>query len=516
MVNQEEPPEARASTLLDTSLPPQEIQETTSEDLVPRDPISQDNQKSTSENDSEQEQLQSTNDVPSECLVNQEPTHEPKNLQKTPSESAKTDPKAIQDNQFDSTLTQDTPSESHVIQDSPSEPQPIQDSPSDPQTPTKNEKFEINHTEEPHQNTNAESKASPELQPCDSVSQNMPATEQTADISQPVTVEESQPELSTPPIPKGSYNIDFDSIDLENFNPFGTKSNVTKDIDSQAVGNKSDLTSSKPVSQEQMKPVPSPGETLDVPDVPETLKQEIVTDVPEVPSSGQEIPVIEPGNEPQVPLEKNKVQSKPQEQERTEVYEPKSEGPSEEGTNIDWASEEEALSTVQVQEEHVTQSESLPTTPPKDLPSPAVVEPPSGDQEAPSSPPLIPKGSYNIDFDSIDLENFNPFGTKSKVGHDNDSIPVNAKPIEVGTPEIDHDVPKQPPKKASAKKSPPKKVSPRKVSPKKAPPKKEIEDTDDSFHDAVEDVTSKKEQEEAPAHAQTKVSSEDFEVYMYF
>ena len=97
----------------------------------------------------------------------------------------------------------------------------------------------------------------------------------------------------------------------------------------------------------------------------------------------------------------------------------------------------------------------------------------------PESPPLLPKGSYNIDFDSIDLENFNPFGAKSKISTD------TALPGQPST-QIQFS-----PKKASPKKLSPKKTSPKKASPKKPSPKKvEVEEElDDSFHDAVEEVS---------------------------
>ena len=101
----------------------------------------------------------------------------------------------------------------------------------------------------------------------------------------------------------------------------------------------------------------------------------------------------------------------------------------------------------------------------------------------PESPPLVPKGSYNIDFDSIDLENFNPFGAKSTVVND---TPLPGAP----TNQSESEPNKESPKKVTPKKTP-KKVSPKKASPKKALPKKEVEEdeVDDSFHDAVEEVS---------------------------
>ena len=101
----------------------------------------------------------------------------------------------------------------------------------------------------------------------------------------------------------------------------------------------------------------------------------------------------------------------------------------------------------------------------------------------PESPPLVPKGSYNIDFDSIDLENFNPFGTKSTVAND---TPLPGAP----TNQAESEPNKESPKKVTPKKTP-KKISPKKASPKKALPKKEVEEDeiDDSFHDAVEEVS---------------------------
>ena len=77
--------------------------------------------------------------------------------------------------------------------------------------------------------------------------------------------------------------------------------------------------------------------------------------------------------------------------------------------------------------------------------------------QEPESPPLLPKGSYNIDFDSIDLESFNPFGTKSKVGT------VTALPGS-GT--------QTPAKKVSPKEASPNKLTPKNSFPKKASPKK--------------------------------------------
>ena len=42
---------------------------------------------------------------------------------------------------------------------------------------------------------------------------------------------------------------------------------------------------------------------------------------------------------------------------------------------------------------------------------------PASKMEEPESPPPLPKGGYNIDWDNFD-ENINPFETKSKVSFD--------------------------------------------------------------------------------------------------
>lgn len=107
--------------------------------------------------------------------------------------------------------------------------------------------------------------------------------------------------------------------------------------------------------------------------------------------------------------------------------------------------------------------------------------------EEPQSPPIAPKGSYNIDFDSIDFENFNPFETKSKVSNNGEALPAQNSVSDTAV-----SVKKDTPAKASPKK-PVKKATPKKPTPKKQPtPKKaspvKAEEADDSFHDAVEEV----------------------------
>ena len=225
---------------------------------------------------------------------------------------------------------------------------------------------------------------------------------------------EPTPEPSSSPlVPKGSYNIDFDAIDLENFNPFGTKSKV---------GNDTILPSPSAVQ-------PSPEKT----------------------SVGE-------GSPPKATPKKSpkKVSPKKASPEKKEKLIP--------AVVETKHSEQVAAAVKQDDPEIVANSE--------DQLSPK-----------PESPPLVPKGSYNIDFDSIDLESFNPFGTKSKVANDT---------VLPGAPKDQAELvaSKESPKKVTPKKTP-KKVSPKKTSPKKASPRKEIEEDeiDDSFHDAVKEVS---------------------------
>ena len=235
--------------------------------------------------------------------------------------------------------------------------------------------------------------------------------------SLPATECELTPEPGSPPlVPKGSYNIDFDAIDLENFNPFGTKSKVDNDAvlpgpsavqpspEKTLVGEGSPLKATPKKSPKKASPKkasPEKNEKLIPTAIEKDHSEQVATAVPEV---KQDDPEIVANAEDQLP--------------------------------------------------------------PK-----------------PESPSLVPKGSYNIDFDSIDLENFNPFGTKSKV--------VNDTPLPgASTDQTELEPNKESPKKVTPKKTP-KKISPKKTSPKKALPKKEVEEDeiDDSFHDAVEEVS---------------------------
>ena len=240
---------------------------------------------------------------------------------------------------------------------------------------------------------------------------------------------EPTPEPSSPPlVPKGSYNIDFDTIDLENFNPFGTKSKV---------GNDTILPSPSAVQ-------PSPEKT----------------------SVGEGSP-----------------------RKTTPKKSPKKVSPKKASPE-----KKEKLIPAVVEAEH---SEQVAAAVKRDDPE-IVVNAEDQLPPKPGSPPLVPKGSYNIDFDSIDLENFNPFGTKSKVANDT-ALPG------APTEQAEFVANKESPKKVTPKKTP-KKVSPKKTSPKKASPRKEIEEDeiDDSFHDAVEEVslneTKQSEVRNAPAY----------------
>ena len=235
--------------------------------------------------------------------------------------------------------------------------------------------------------------------------------------SLPATECEPTPEPSSPPlVPKGSYNIDFDAIDLENFNPFGTKSKV----DNDAV---------------------LPGPSAVQPSPEKTLVGE------------SSPPKATPKKSPK------KVSPKKASPEKNETLIP---------TAIETDNSEQVAVAVPAvkQDDPEIVANAEDQLPPK-----------------PESPPLVPKGSYNIDFDSIDLENFNPFGTKSKVVND---TPFPGAP----TNQAESEPNKESPKKVTPKKAP-KKVSPKKTSPKKALPKKEVEEDeiDDSFHDAVEEVS---------------------------
>ncbi len=265
----------------------------------------------------------------------------------------------------------------------------------------------------------------PEVEPAE------PAKEESetpvgAALTETPVVEKVVPETeaapdSPPLLPKGSYNIDFDNLDLENFNPFGNKAKISEDSALPAQSPKAQTPQSPP-----MKPTP---------------KQ----------------------NSAKKPPAKKKV---------SPAKKPESEKPPQTETPIP-----EPVETKPVQPEKVPDP-----TPLEKAPEEATAAPDS-------PPPLPPKGSYNIDFDSIDLENFNPFGTKSKVSLDSalpSSPPV--PPVQVEEPA---EVKKPTPKKPVAKKASPKKAA---VSPKKGTPKKSLvqaaqdEDLDDSFHDAVEEI----------------------------
>ena len=270
--------------------------------------------------------------------------------------------------------------------------------------------------------------------------QQVHSTEQIADIPQPTPVEETNSGPSSPPISKGNYNIDFDSIDLENFNPFGTKSKVSQDIPADSIP--ADCADTKVPLTEEAHEVPIP------------VTQELNAAVPEVNESIKEVP-----QSLEQEIVENKKNSSPQKEESAKIVEPSCEKTNEEVLLEKSPSNTQGLSAE-----------------------------PSANQETPSSPPLVPKGSYNIDFDSIDLESLDPFGTKSKVSSDVDSLPVSAKPVESSTvPPATQDKPEN--IKTSPKKPSPKKVSPKKASPKVSPKKKpeeEDESPETSFHDAVE------------------------------
>ena len=226
---------------------------------------------------------------------------------------------------------------------------------------------------------------------------------------------EPTPEPSSPPlVPKGSYNIDFDAIDLENFNPFGTKSKV---------GNDTILPSPSAVQ-------PSPEKT----------------------PVGEDSP---PKNTPK--KSPKKVSPKKASPEKKEKLIPSA---------IETEHPEQVAAAVEQDNPEIVANTEDQLHP------------------KPGSPPLVPKGSYNIDFDSIDLENFNPFGTNSKVA--NDTVLPGASTDQDGFV-----ADKESPKKVTPKKTP-KKASSKKASPpKKASPRKEIEEEeiDGSFHDAVEEVS---------------------------
>ena len=273
--------------------------------------------------------------------------------------------------------------------------------------------------------------------------QQVHSTEQIAEIPQSTPVEETNSGPSSPPISKGNYNIDFDSIDLENFNPFGTKSKVSQDIPADSIP--ADCADTKVPLTEEAHEVPIP------------VTQELNAAVPEVNESIKEVP-----QSLEQEIVENKKNSSPQKEESSKIVEPSCEP-----TNEEVLLEKPPSNT---------QVESGPSAEP------------SANQETPSSPPLVPKGSYNIDFDSIDLESLDPFGTKSKVSSDVDSLPLSAKPVENPTvPPATQDKPEN--IKTSPKKPSPKKVSPKKASPKVSPKKKaeeEDESPETSFHDAVE------------------------------
>ena len=246
-------------------------------------------------------------------------------------------------------------------------------------------------------------------------------------LSEPDSKAELPPEPGSPPlVPKGSYNIDFDSIDLENFNPFGTKSKVV---------NYSALPGPPP---EQPKPVAEKASPKAATPKKVTPKKSPKKVSPKKPSPEKK--------EPQV----------------SEALAP---------------NPEEAIETTpEVPEVKTTQPESVPTTEPQYT-------------AEPESPPLLSKGSYNIDFDSIDLENFNPFGTKSKVRNDG-ALPGSPEQPQSTNVKTSPKVAKTEPstRKATPKKVTPKKTPPKKASPKKPSPNKLEEELDDSFHDAVEEV----------------------------
>ncbi len=290
-----------------------------------------------------------------------------------------------------------------------------------------------------------------------------------SDCQQVPSGEESQPGPSSPPVAKGNYNIDFDSIDLENFNPFGTKSNVTQDthlslpLSSKVAQSESPT---KLVDKEPVQKVPVTGESVKE-EVPEFVTQEVTPVVPEVPESVKGVP-----QSLQQETVGDKKEPISQREESAKVTEPVCEPLSGEGPNIDLVSVEEAPPSTQAQAE--LSSQALPL---------------STNQENPSSPPLVPKGSYTIDFDSIDLESFNPFGTQNKVVNDLDSLPLSSQPVEnASVPPVIQDIKASPTKPSPQKVSP--KKSPKKPAVDKASPKKDEEEADDSFHDAVEDIPS--------------------------
>ncbi len=250
--------------------------------------------------------------------------------------------------------------------------------------------------------------------------------------NQPVATEpgsEVSPD-SSPLLPRGSYNIDFDSIDLENFNPFGNKSEVgpggiSTGVTAAAAKHPLQTTPAKVASPKK----PSPKKSSPAKATP-TSKKPAVT---------AESVVSAESDNPTAPAESVKSE----------------------------------------------QTEPVGPDQPQTEPFPPVEE--TNAEAAPDSPPLVPKGSYNIDFDAIDLDSFNPFGTKSRVDNDTD-LPVK-KPASPAQPSPEKPVAhKQPtPKKATPRKSTPKKTTPKKASPKKSPQKRD-EELDDSFHDAVEEI----------------------------
>uniref|UniRef100_A0A672KY07 Transforming acidic coiled-coil-containing protein 3-like n=1 Tax=Sinocyclocheilus grahami TaxID=75366 RepID=A0A672KY07_SINGR len=207
-----------------------------------------------------------------------------------------------------------------------------------------------------------------------------------APVSQQIPVLEDQPEAqdsARPPV--GSFNLDFDNLDL--LNPFQTGG--SKIPNSPLIG-KASLVSNPPLPSQEAKQEPEL--SVHTPDVPTSSDFSIPP--PENSTATEGSSSTAPPKKNQMLLEFNfddgaEVKCKPPPK-RLGVKRPAGAKP-------------------------VTKKPVAPATEKKE-PEPKQLSPKNPEETEPVDVPP-PKGSYTFDFDKFDDPNFNPFGTKATMGN---------------------------------------------------------------------------------------------------
>ncbi|XP_052468715.1 transforming acidic coiled-coil-containing protein 3 [Carassius gibelio] len=206
-----------------------------------------------------------------------------------------------------------------------------------------------------------------------------------APASQQIPVLEDQPEIQDSPRPPvGSYNLDFDDLSL--LNPFQTGG--SKIPNSPLIGKASEV-SDPPLPSQETKPEPEL--SVQTPDIPTSSEASMP---PQDNTTTTEASSTTPPKENQMLLEFNfddgtEVKRKPPPK-RLGVKRPAGPKP-------------------------VTKKTAAPAMEKRE-PEPKQLSPKNPEETGPVDVPIA-KSSYTFDFDKFDDPNFNPFGTKVKMGN---------------------------------------------------------------------------------------------------